>query len=244
MFSIFKAKPKLRELVPQNALDFHSHILYGLDDGAKSLEDTKNLIDRLIEIGFSSLTASPHTTPMVWENSREGILSQYEKIKSELPELTKTVNLRTVSEYLMDSSFIERFEREELLTLKERYVLVEMSYINPPVNLYEIIFKLISKGYKPILAHPERYLFFHNNKAEYDKLKDAGCKFQLNLLAATGYYGQKVADSAAYLLKENKYDYAATDVHHNKHINAFSDKVIVKHYQKIEQLIQNNSLFK
>lgn len=244
MISFFSKKPLLKELIPQESVDFHSHILYGLDDGAKTKEDTVFLIDSLKEIGFSKLITTPHTTPMVWDNTKEAILSQYEKIKTELPELSADVGLHTASEYLMDESFLQRLNEERLLTLKEDYVLVEMSYINPPIELFDILFQLANKGYRIVLAHPERYNFYHNDFDVYNKLKEVGCLFQLNLLSSTGYYGDSVAQTADKLLKEKMYDFAATDAHHAKHINAFGMKVTIKNHSQIPELLENNSIFK
>ncbi|HLV46107.1 MAG TPA: CpsB/CapC family capsule biosynthesis tyrosine phosphatase [Flavobacterium sp.] len=244
MFKLFKSKPQLKELIPTNSFDFHSHVLYGLDDGAKTIEDTLFLINSLIELGFSELSASPHTTPLVWENTKEGILAQYEKIKEEILELSQQVQLRTASEYLMDESFLQRMQSEKLLTIKDNYVLVEMSYINPPMGLYDILFQLKSEGYQPVLAHPERYNFYKNDLESFRKLKKYGCLFQLNILSTTGYYGDGIAEVADYLLKENMYDFAATDVHHNKHIEAFQSKVKVRNYQSIEKLLENNNVLR
>src|SRR5690554_3006394 len=189
MFKLFKSKPKLKELITNNSLDFHSHILYGLDDGAKNIDETKYLINSLIDLGFTELSTSPHTTPLVWDNTKEGIINQYEKVKTEIPELSAKVKLRTASEYLMDESFLQRMESEKLLTVKDDYVLVEMSYINPPMGLYDILFQLKSEGYQPVLAHPERYNFYKNDFASFQRLKKAGCLFQMNVLSVTGYYG-------------------------------------------------------
>ncbi len=244
MFSIFKSKPKLSELIPAKSVDFHSHILYGLDDGAQSKEDTVFLMESLEKLGFSTLIASPHTTPFVWENTKEGILSQCEKIQSELPELADRLGLRTASEYLMDNSFLARIEKEKLLTIKDSYILVEMSYIAPPVELFEIIFKLKTWGYIPVLAHPERYKFYHNSTDTYKKLKDSGCLFQLNLLSTTGYYGEAELKTTDWLLKQDMYDFAATDTHHQRHIKAYDSKIKVKDSKKITELISNNQLFR
>jgi len=244
MFNFFKNKPQLKELIPADSFDFHSHILYGLDDGAKTIEDTQSLINSLTDIGFDELSASPHTTPLVWENTKDGILAQYEKVKTEIPELAQQVKLRTASEYLMDESFLQRMQSEKLLTIKDDYVLVEMSYINPPMGLYDILFQLKSEGYQPVLAHPERYNFYKNDFASFQRLKKAGCLFQMNVLSVTGYYGDGIAEVADYLLKENMYDFAATDVHHHKHIEAFQSKVKVKNYQAIEKLFENNNILR
>ncbi len=242
MFGFFKKKKTLKELIPDNFVDIHSHLLYGLDDGAKSLQDTQSLIADLKSFGFSQFITTPHTTPLVWENTKEQIVNQYQKVKSELnvPEN----EFRVASEYLIDDSFLKRLENEKLLTVKDNYVLIEMSYINPPIQLYEIIMELNSLGYQPILAHPERYNFYKNDYDSFKRLKSAGCMFQINMLSTTGYYGMGIATVADYLLKENMYDFAGSDVHHQKHINAFSSEIKVKNSDAFENVLSKNIFFK
>lgn len=243
MFSIFKAKPVLKDLIPNGTVDIHSHILHGLDDGAKDIVDTKFLIESMKELGFDKIITTPHTTPLVWENSKESILSKLEQVRQEIPVLSEAVSLHAASEYLMDDSFLNRLESEQLLTLKENIVLVEMSYINPPINLYDILFKLISLGYQPVLAHPERYNFYSKDYDSFKKLKKSGCLFQLNLLSVTGYYGDRISEISDYLIKENMYDFVGSDIHHEKHISGFNSKVKIKNFSKLESLFKNNSLF-
>lgn len=244
MFSIFKSKPLLKDVISEGFVDIHSHILHGLDDGAKSLNDTVFLIESMKSFGFEKIITTPHTTPLVWENTKEGIISKLDQVKKEIPDLANSVSLSAASEYLMDESFLERIERESLLTVKDNMVLVEMSYINPPIHLYDILFKLISKGYQPILAHPERYNFYKDDFKSFTRLKSAGCLFQLNLLSTTGYYGEGIAKLADELLKEKMYDFAGSDIHHEKHIKGFSSKLIIKEVESLKVVIDNNKIFK
>lgn len=243
MFGFFKKnKIRLQDLIPNGSVDIHSHIIYGLDDGATNLKDTMFLINKLKSFGYEQFIATPHTTPLVWENSKEDILAQYDKVLLETGK--STTHLRVASEYLMDDSFFKRLENERLLTLKDNFVLVEMSYINPPIQLYEIIMQLLSDGYVPILAHPERYNFYKNDYDSFKRLKQAGCLFQLNLLSTTGYYGSGIAEVADYLLKQEMYDFVGSDVHHTKHIIGFSSEVVIKNINALETVIQKNDFFK
>ncbi|MHC5202678.1 tyrosine-protein phosphatase [Myroides sp. LJL119] len=244
MFSIFKSKPTLKQLIPEDYIDIHSHLIFGIDDGAKSIDDSKFIINSMKDLGFSQAIATPHTTPLVWENTKQGILQQYDELTSLLKVETDSIKLRVASEYLMDESFLRRLEQEELLTLDKNYVLVEMSYMNPPIGLMDILYQLKAKGYQIVLAHPERYNFYHNNTQMYQKLKNAGCLFQMNLLSTTGYYGNHVLEAANFLLKENMIDFTGSDIHHKRHIAGFDAKVAVKNIKNFEQALVNNSLFK
>jgi len=244
MFSFFKSKPILKDLIPEGFVDIHSHLIYGIDDGAKTIEDTKHIISSMQSFGFDQAIATPHTTPLVWENTREGILAQYHNVQEQLPQESKAINLSVASEYLMDESLLPRIENKELLTLKNNYVLVEMSYMNPPIQLMDILFQLKSNGYDIVLAHPERYNFYHQNTAMYKKLKKAGCHFQMNLLSVTGYYGKHVLEAANYLLQNGLIDFVGSDIHHENHIKGFDAKVEVKGIEFFTQAITNNQEFR
>jgi tyrosine-protein phosphatase YwqE len=144
---------------------------------------------------------------------------------------------------MLDEQFSAILEKEEILTLKDNLVLVEMSYFRPPINLYDTLFQMQLKGYNPILAHPERYNTYHNDFKEYHKLKRAGCLFQLNLLALTEHYGKQVQKITERLLKENMYDFVGTDAHHQQHLETLQKIGTLKNLKSIEQLMLNNKRF-
>ncbi|MBB1139228.1 tyrosine-protein phosphatase [Myroides sp. WP-1] len=244
MFSFFKSKPILKDLIPDDYVDIHSHLIYGIDDGAQTIDDTRMIITSMRDLGFKQAIATPHTTPLVWENTREGILNQYQKVQEELPKESSDISLRVASEYMMDETLLPHIENKDLLTLKNDYVLVEMSYMNPPIQLMDILFQLKSSGYDIVLAHPERYNFYHQNTAMYKKLKKAGCYFQMNLLSVTGYYGKHVLEAANFLLSNGLIDFVGSDIHHAKHVRGFDAKVEVKGVEFFTQAITNNQEFR
>lgn len=225
MLTIFKKKKALRDLIPDNHLDIHSHLLPGIDDGAKTLDDTRAIIEGMTKLGYGRFITTPHIMNSIWENTPERITGKLAETRQALsPEL----NFRAAAEYMMDSNFVRLFKEGKLLTIHKNYVLVEMSYINPPLQLFEMLFELQVAGYVPVLAHPERYAFFHQNFGEYAKLKHAGCLFQLNLLSTVGYYGPAVTATAEKLLKADLIDVAGSDIHHAKHLSAFDNKLLIK----------------
>lgn len=245
MFFNFKKKATLRELMVKGYTDIHNHTLPGIDDGSKSVENTAELLTAMGEIGFENIIATPHTLPGVWNNTQETIMAAYNTCLSELPELSNRFTLRAASEYLLDSSFSDKLaNKDNLLTLKDNYLLVELSYLNPPIALMDIIFEIQMNGFVPVLAHPERYLYYHNDKEQYKALKQAGCLFQINLLSAVGYYGRHIADIADYLIKNDFIDYSGSDIHHIRHIRAFDQKVIIKSIDKFQVAMERNFFFK
>jgi protein-tyrosine phosphatase len=244
MLTLFKSKPTLKDLIPDNHVDIHSHLLPGIDDGARTIEDTLKLTKALQSFGINQFITTPHIIQHVWDNTHEQIVANKNNTILELEKNNIKVPFNTAAEYLMDDQFVRLFQSGELLTLKDNYVLVEMSYINAPIQLYSILFDLQVAGYIPVLAHPERYLFYHNNFNEYAKLKRAGCLFQLNLLSVVGYYGSEITKIANQLLAKGMYDYVGSDVHHDKHIASFEQKVKTKDLTPLKEAFANNQFFK
>lgn len=243
MFSIFKQKKTFLKDLTDGFTDIHSHILFGIDDGAKTPEESEFLMKSFTELGFKSIITTPHTIKDVWNNTSQTITSKHSQVQELFPELSHSLNLQVASEYLMDDAFVRLFESEKLLTLKDNYVLVEMSYLNAPLQLYDIIFDLQVAGYKPVLAHPERYLFYHRNFSEYKRLKNSGCLFQINLLSTVGYYGENVTKATDRLLVEGLVDFAGSDAHHLQHINSFGKELKIKNTDALKEVIKNNDFF-
>ena len=238
-----KNTPILKDLIPNNYVDIHSHLLPGIDDGSKTMDETRFLISKLKEIGVSKIITTPHIIDNVWNNTYESISEKHKEISQILVAENETIPFKAAAEYMMDVHFFDLFQNEKLLTLKDNFVLVEMSYLHPPLQLYDILFELQVAGYQPILAHPERYTAYHFALDEYTKLKKAGCKFQLNLLSTVGYYGPMVSKTADHLLKNNMIDFVGSDVHHEKHISFFDKKIVIKNQENLNTAIHNNSFF-
>lgn len=243
MISFLKSKPVLKDLIPNNHVDIHSHLLPSIDDGAKTIDDTEFLIKSLNDFGITKFITTPHVMNTIYPNSSEKINTTLTTTISKLSEKNIISPLKAAAEYFMDDSFLEKLKTEKLLTLKDNYVLVEMSYMNPPINLYDIIFEIQVAGFKPVLAHPERYFFYHKSISEYQKLKKNGCLFQLNLLSTVGYYGADAAKITDILLQKKMFDFVGSDVHHKNHIQAFYNKLIIKEIATLKEAILGNQLF-
>jgi tyrosine-protein phosphatase YwqE len=244
LFSFLNKKPFLKDLIPDGHVDIHSHILPGIDDGAKTIDDTAALIDGLVKTGCTALITTPHVMQSVWDNTKNGIEGKFSETKKLLEQRGINIPIRAAAEYLLDANFAEQFKTEQLLTLKDNYVLVEMSYINPPLQLFEFLFEMQVAGYVPVLAHPERYAFYHKSFDKYEKLKNAGCYFQVNLLSTVGYYGEGVFKAAEKLLKAGMIDFTGSDAHHAKHIASLSKRVMLKDTAPLSKAIANNETFR
>lgn len=222
MFSFFQKKYYLKDYL-ENFTDIHNHILPGIDDGAKDIEASLDLIEGFREVGINQFIATPHIMNDYYPNNKETVARALAQLQSELQERQVPTKLKAAAEYMMDQVFLEILEKERLLTLKDNFVLVEMSYFQAPINLNEILFKLQTKQYRPVLAHPERYAFFHSKDLQkYRDLKSRGCSFQLNALSLVGHYGKNMQEIAFRLLEENMIDFLGTDTHQMRHIEKLS----------------------
>ena len=216
MLSLFKSKPKLAELIPPGYVDIHSHILPGIDDGASTLEDTKFLLEEMRQLGFTKVITTPHTMNNVWDNTTETITMALNEVNA---VLTLPFALKAASEYALDESVIQKANNKTLLTIKENYLLVELSYLNAPIQLYDFLYELQLAGYQIVLAHPERYLYWGNDREAFERLKTFDLHFQLNTLSLLGYYGSDVKKLALELLDLSFYDFLGTDTHKIEHLN-------------------------
>lgn len=199
-------------------VDMHSHILPGIDDGSRDIGSSISFIRGLNELGINKFICTPHIFTEIYPNSKETIFPVLEQLRVELKNQRIDVELEAAAEYMMDLDFVELLKNNEILTLHGKYILVEMSYQVETRNVDQFIFDLNIKGYQPVLAHPERYIYYHHNFEQYYKMREQGCVFQVNLLSLAGYYGKAVKQIALRLLKEKLIDVVGTDLHHVKHL--------------------------
>lgn len=221
MFSIFKKKYTTKSDYSGLRTDMHSHLLPGIDDGATDVHNSIELVKGLVDLGYEKFITTPHIFWDMYKNDAHTIGAARKILKEEMALQKMDVSLNAAAEYYLDEHFDTITEQKiPLLTLKDKMVLVEISFISPPVNFKDLLFRMEIDGYQPVLAHPERYLYLANNKKIIDNLKNSGCLFQLNLLSLAGYYGKPTADLAQYLIKMNYIDLLGTDLHHLRHLEA------------------------
>jgi protein-tyrosine phosphatase len=218
MFSIFKRKFSSSP-VDFSGLktDMHSHLLPGIDDGSPDTAVSTELKKGLEDLGYQQFITTPH---IMWDLYKNTVTTIHDALKT-LQEQPQQANIRPAAEYFMDDYFDALLLKDDpLLTITGQQVLVEFSFVSPPIDLKEKLFKLQIKGYQPILAHPERYQYFAARKSMFDDFKSMGCLFQVNLLSLSGYYGKVPHDLASWLISKNYIDFAGTDLHHQRHLDA------------------------
>lgn len=236
MFNLFKKK-KNEEPVPEYLpfdTDIHSHILPGIDDGSPDIETSLELIEGLHKLGIRKSIATPHIIGDMYRNTPQTIAAALETVQKACKAKGIGVEITAAAEYMLDDYFMELLKKgAPLLTLHKNVILTEIPFSTTPENLEETIAAITEKGYKPVLAHPERYNFFQQNFDKYFYLKEIGFTLQVNLLSVTGYYGSKAAKAAKFIFENNLCNLVGTDLHHHKHlanIGAYSSREIFQQY--------------
>jgi tyrosine-protein phosphatase YwqE len=240
MFSFFHRKQK--ELFPFHLLktDVHAHLLPGIDDGSPDLSTSLHLINSMIDLGFQHFTATPHVMQDIWKNTNETIDQAYTVLRQTLDENKINYPLVAAAEYMVDENLEQLLKNKSpLKTIRENWVLIEISFLQPPLQLNNILFELQLQGYQPVLAHPERYLFYANNLKELIALKDMGCKLQSNLLSFSGYYGKEVLRFAERLVDQQLICLLGTDLHHQRHLEGLKILKFSKSLQKVMLSMEN-----
>jgi protein-tyrosine phosphatase len=219
MLSLFSKKKSVPFPFHRLETDMHSHLLPGIDDGSPDLQTSLRLIKGLEDLGYKNFIATPHVMEDLYPNNRGTIQAAYDTLKDELKSKKIDTQIRFAAEYLLDGNVDDMLEKKEsLLTLKDKMVLVEISFVSEPIHLKDVLFNLQMNGYQPIFAHPERYAFYHHQPAQYAEIKAMGCMFQSNILSFSGYYGSSVRQAAEYLVDKGLTDYLGTDLHHDRHL--------------------------
>jgi tyrosine-protein phosphatase YwqE len=223
MFSFFNKKYFLVDYL-KNFVDIHNHILPGIDDGPKSVEESVKLLKGFGELGIKSFIATPHIMPDYYDNTPETIRGSQELLRAELiKQGMLDIAIEASAEYMIDHHFETLLDQGEIIPMRKQYVLVEMSYLQPPLNFETAIKQVAFKSFTPILAHPERYTFLHKDTGQYRRYKEMGVLFQLNMLSLSTYYGKTVQNIAHKLLEKNLVEFIASDIHNIRQLQRLKE---------------------
>jgi protein-tyrosine phosphatase len=219
MLSFFRRNTKEPTDLSGLVCDMHSHLIPGIDDGASDPEDSMRLIHSLIELGYKKLITTPHIMWEMHKNTRDIILEGCEGVRNRLSNLNIPLEFSAAAEYYTDEHFDEMLNNDvPLLTLRDKLLLIEFSIMSLPLDLKKIIFSIQIKGYQPVIAHPERYMYFSQRTSWFDEMRGMGCLFQLNVLSLTGFYGKGPLETCHYLIRKKYVDFIGTDLHHDRHL--------------------------
>lgn len=235
LLNLFKKRKRLDTPVDLSILgcDIHSHFIPGIDDGAKTIEDSITMITEMYNLGYKKIITTPHIMGDFYRNTPEIIMNGLEKVRAELKKINLPITIDAAAEYYLDYDLERKLDEGQLLTFGGNHVLFEVSYMNAPENLLHLIFKMQTMGYQPVLAHPERYNFWHSKFAKYEELIEKGVKLQLNINSLSGYYSIPTQKIAEQLIDKNMISFLGTDCHHMGHINLLKSVGCEIHLQKL-----------
>ena len=224
----------------EGSCDMHSHLLPGVDDGFPGFGETMRGLEFMQRLGFEKAKMTPHFMKDYPENTCASIKAKYKAFLEEAGD-DLPLELSLGGEFMLDSSFMDRFEEGFIpLDAKGSLVLCETSYMMPDPNLKEMLYRIMLKGYRPVVAHPERYNYA--SMALYRRWKEKDYLFQLNLLSLGGAYGETAKTKALQLLREGLYDYVGTDLHRVDNVERMiqSIRLTKKERERLELLFENN----
>lgn len=230
----FPKRRSLRESgIFQGFTEWHCHLLPGVDDGIKTLDESLKTLRLYEEAGIRTVWLTPHIM--------EDIPNTPAQLRERFGELQQaykgSIELHLAAEHMLDALFEERLEADDLLPIGEEgnHLLVETSYFNPPMDLKGMLKRIQAKGYHPLLAHPERYVYM--DERDYQELKDLDIKFQLNIPALVGMYGERVQKKAQQLLKAGMYTCMGNDTHtHRFFASLLEMKLPEKELEKLSEM--------
>ncbi|MDB0027435.1 hypothetical protein N9D80_02630 [Flavobacteriales bacterium] len=199
--------------------DIHSHFIPGIDDGSPDMETTISLIKEMQGLGFKKVITTPHVMSDFYKNSSDIILKGLTDIRSELKVQNIKMEIEAAAEYYIDYDFEQKIGKEKFLTFGDNYILVELSFMEAPKNLFDIIFKLQLEGYKSVLAHPERYAFFTMD--DYEELVNRGVLLQINWLSIIGYYSPQIEQKTKDLIAADMVSFIGSDCHNMNHAELY-----------------------
>lgn len=220
-------------------VDMHSHLIPGIDDGAQNMEESIGLIRTLHELGYTKLITTPHVYHDLYPNKSETILSGLAKVRETLKQEGIPVELEAAAEYYLDEQFERMIEEKTLLTFGQNHILFEISFADEPMNFKRALFNLKLQGYKPILAHPERYEYWNSNFKKYEDLHEQDIFLQLNINCLTGHYGAMVKKISERMIDAGIVSFIGTDCHHTGHIELLQ---AARTNAKLKQLIESGAL--
>lgn len=220
--------------------DIHCHIIPGVDDGSPDVETSALLLERMYEMGYRRIFASPHVTQDTFENTPETIAEPTERLRAEITRRGLGIELGRHAEYRLDDFFLRQREAGKLTPMPGNYILVENSFSQEPYDMDRVIFDLKMEGLNPILAHPERYMYYaKGNPGRYRDLFDSGLMFQINLLSLAGRYGRTIRAVAVDMLEKGMVDFIGTDIHRESHVKLIEEYLNSRNFRHDLKLMTN-----
>ncbi len=240
-----KKQPDLNDLdLSVFQTDIHSHLIPGIDDGAQNMDESIAMLAKFESLGYKKVVTTPHIMSDYYKNTPEIILEGLSELNEVKNRLNLKIEVEAAAEYYYDETLLERLSKnEKLLTFGDNYVLFEFSFHTEPPEPEKLFFELLTKGYKPVIAHFERYLFLEGNIDRVFKWREEGINIQINLNSLTGHYGPLIKQQACALIDTGQVDFAGTDCHRIDHLMLLENSLKEAYLHKLATLpLKNRTL--
>lgn len=237
VFSFLKKKKSARPEV-NITIDVHSHLVPGIDDGVESYEEAMEVVRCFSNAGYRKLITTPHIMKDFYNNSEADIQERVGELNSRISAAGMGIEIQPCAEYYLDDNLMERIREtpDELLTFGSKYLLFETSFLNEPLYLNEFIFEARSRGFQPVMAHPERYAFIHSDFEMVTDLINREVLLQVNINSFTGYYSKMVKKTAEKLVDKGFVHLLGSDCHNMRHFEVLQKAWQEKYYSRALKL--------
>lgn len=239
IFSFFKKKKETpREVIPELHTDIHSHLIPGIDDGARDMAESIFLLRKMEALGYKKIITTPHIMADGYKNTPQTILTGLEALRRAAKEENIDIGIDAAAEYYLDDGFYAHLNNKDLLTAGD-YLLIETSYVSKPLQFDAMIFEIQAAGFKPMLAHPERYRYIKDPQREYRAMREKGIYFQVNLNSFSGHYGKEAKKKVDLLNDAGMIDFLGSDIHRMKQTEILGE---VLKSETLRSVFRNNTI--
>ena len=238
--TLFKKKSLELFDLSKIGIDMHSHLIPGIDDGSRSMDETIAMLAKFESLGYKKIITTPHIMQEVYPNTSEIINQGLKQVQETAKSLGLSIEIEAAAEYYFDDHLIELIKHKDILSFGQNYVLVEFSFHTPPIFEDQLFFEMQMAKYKPVLAHFERYPYFHDSLDKAKEYREKGVNIQVNLNSFTGHYGPQVRKQAEKLIDANLVDFVGSDCHRMQHLMMLEEHLSNPYFHKLEKLNLKN----
>lgn len=221
-------------------VDMHSHLIPGIDDGAQDMDQSIAMLAKFQNLGFKKVVTTPHVMTDSFPNTSETILNGLAALRAEAKSVGLTIEIEAAAEYYFDETLMPKIANKELLTFGDNYVLVEFAFHSPPHFLDQLFFELKSNGYRPVVAHFERYMYYLGKIDKAVEWRKQGINIQINLNSLSGQYGPDIKKQAERLIDAGEFDFVGTDCHRIEHLMLLEDNLSNPYLHKVGNYLVKN----
>lgn len=244
IFNFFQKKKEVLQPfdLSRFKVDIHSHLIPGIDDGSQTMDQTIAMLAKFQELGYKKVITTPHVMSDSFPNTSENILSGLADVRAEIKKVGLTIEIEAAAEYYFDETFVAKIKAKDLLTFGDNYVLLEFAFHSPPQYIDQMFFELQSRGYRPVVAHFERYMYYLGKIDRAVEWRQKGINIQININSLSGHYGPDIKKQAERLIDAGEFDFIGTDCHRIEHLMLLENSLTSPYIHKIGNYLLKNTI--